>query len=900
MSTNSPNTKLVGIYHLRSEHLVQALGICAPNPRLSWRYQPLPDNAVPSKTRVKVTSGQLKWTSDWQDAEFPEITYTGPLQPRTRYDWAVELEDSHGNIHTQNSWFETGLMDRKEIVGNWIGRNHLAKESRGDFDPPVDDDLTAKVRHIPPTLNLRGTLKVRQSIASARLYSSARGVYHAFINGTKVGNTELDPGWTDYNNRIIYQVNDITEQIKVGKNTIGLSVGDGWWSGYVGFDSRRQGNHYGSDPAAWALVIITYTDGSEEKIATDDTWQECAGEIRYADLLMGEYVDRRFDLGDWTNPHYDSSAWANAIIVDSDLTKLQAPIDAPIRSMISKRAVSLNKDADGKWLIDFGQNLVGRVKIDFGAMNSGESVYLRHGEILENGRLYADNLRTAEARDVFVSAGNDNNYFSPSFTFHGFRYVEISGSPVHLETDDVIAEVLFNDTPEEGTVQTSSSDVNQLISNVRWGQRSNFVAVPTDCPQRDERLGWTADAQVFLPTACLNSDVQAFMTRWLGDLRYEQSTEGSFPDIAPVISTFFREGSPAWGDGGIIMPWHLYRVYGDKRLLKDSFDSMKNWVDFIHRNNPNLVWENRTGRHYGDWLQIDALTCRPLLATAYFAHSAELVSYSAKVLGYLDEYHRYQQLSQDIKHVFRTTFLKEDGKLESDTQTSYLLALAFDLVPEPVRPLLAKNLVAALERHNNLLTTGFIGVSLLCPVLSEIGRSDLAYSLLETDDFPSWLYSVRQGATTIWERWDGWTEHAGFQSAEMNSFNHYSLGSVCEWIYRYVAGIDQTKDSVAYSNPLIRPQIGGTLTSAAATYESPYGRISSSWQLRDDRTAQFTFSTPPTTTASVNLPIISAKMGGDKLDSHPAITNLDENPQNGVSFEILPGTYTIKGTLIRV
>jgi alpha-L-rhamnosidase len=480
-------------------------------------------------------------------------------------------------------------------------------------------------------------------------------------------------------------------------------------------------------------------------------------------------------------------------------------------------------------------------------------VVLRHGETLDQGGLYTANLRSAEQRDVYVARDGEANVFEPVFTLHGFRYLEVTGLDREVAVEHVTAQVLSSATPAAGTIETSSADVNQLISNIRWGQRGNFVGLPTDCPQRDERLGWLADAQVFLPTAALNADVQAFFARWLADVRGAQSIEGSFPDVVPVVSTFFADGAPAWGDAGVLIPWHLYRVYGDRRLLAESIDSMRRWVDFVERHNPSLVWSKRVGHHFGDWLQIDAETPRPLLATAYFARSAATVAQAARALGLAEAATHYAGLADRIAATFRSTFVDSDGRLAGDTQTGYLLALAFDLVSGEQRTRAAAHLVEAIERHNGLLTTGFVGVSLLCPVLSEIGRDDLAFALLETDRYPSWLYSVRQGATTIWERWDGWTEHAGFQSVEMNSFNHYSLGSVGEWLYRYVAGIDQQPDSVAYQRLLIAPRVGGTITSASAAYESPRGRIAVSWTLVDEK-VEVNVEIPPGATATVVVP----------------------------------------------
>ncbi|MFD0855866.1 family 78 glycoside hydrolase catalytic domain, partial [Actinomadura adrarensis] len=442
----------------------------------------------------------------------------------------------------------------------------------------------------------------------------------------------------------------------------------------------------------------------------------------------------------------------------------------------------------------------------------GRRIQLRHAEMLDDGELYLANLRTAEATDVYIAAGEPVEVFEPRFTFHGFRYAEVTGYPGELRPEDVVGRVLHSDTPFTGEFTCSDETVNRLHANIVWGQRGNFVSIPTDCPQRDERLGWLADAQVFLPTACRNADVAAFFARWMLDVVDAQDAGGAFPDVVPKLC-IDREGAPAWGDGGVIIPWHLYNTYGDRRVLERSYGAMAAWVDHVHRHNPDLVWRNRVGNHYGDWLQVDVETPRDLLATAYFANSTQIVAQTAEVLGEHSDAKRYGALHADIREAFVDAFVDtSSGRVTGGTQTGYLLALAFDLMPERLVPDAVSHLVADIEARDRHLTTGFAGVALLCPVLTEHGHADLAYALLHQDTYPSWTYSIRHGATTIWERWDGWTEEHGFQSPAMNSFNHYSLGSVGDWLYGGVAGIGQAPGSVAYRRLLLRPQVGGRLT----------------------------------------------------------------------------------------
>ena len=884
-------------YDLRTEYRHEPLGIDANLPRASWRLRSDHRGAKALAARVVCRTGEdVVWDSGWtEDPAVDGIMIESNLAPMTRYDWSLWLRDADGNEDVVGqTWFETGYLD-SSLPGAWIGRDrHFDRPDRA-FDPPVDDDIPVSARRIPPALYLRKAFAVEGTVRRARLSASAHGIYRAHLNGSRVGGDELTPGWTDYTDRVLYQTYDVTEQVSAGNNALGMIVADGWWSGYIGFDRRRQGNFYGTEPAGWAALEIEFTDGTTRTIATDDSWHEAPGEILYTDLLMGEYVDRRRHRNGWDTAEFTADGWGPARVTSKDLSKLQAQVDDPIRVIEEVQAQSVSRDPEGRFIYDFGQNLVGRVRLPIDTLHEGGQIVLRHGEMLEHDRLYTANLRTAEARDVYVSDGADH-VFEPTFTLHGFRYLEVSGDLSEPPAPErVLARVMHNAFDWSGELETSNEAVNQLISNIRWGQRGNFVGVPTDCPQRDERLGWLADAQVFLPTAALNADIQSFFTRWLRDVRYAQSAEGSFEDVAPVISLEFADGAPAWGDGGVLMPWHLYRAYGDTRLLTDSFDSMTRWVDFIERENPSLLWTRRVGSNYGDWLQVDASTDRAVLATAYFAQSAAIVSAAATALGKDDLAQRYGDLAGRIRQAFTSAYVGADGRIEGDTQTTYLLALAFNLVPDDVRPLAAKHLVQAIEDHDGLLTTGFVGVALLCPVLSDIGRDDLAFSLLETDQYPSWLYSVSHGATTIWERWDGWTEEAGFQSVEMNSFNHYSLGSVGEWIYRYVAGIDQATNSVGYRRLHLAPRVGGTLTHASASYESPLGLVRSGWRLAGEH-ATFEFLIPPGSTADITLPGVHGELEGLRLADSPHVQDLQVGGTH-TQFVLPSGSYSISTRL---
>jgi alpha-L-rhamnosidase len=832
-------------YGLRTEHRTEPLGLGEPRPRLSWRLASDRRGAAQSAYRITAAGrtadlddpGRLLWDSGRRETgECVLVPWDGPvLRSATRYHWRVELWDETGApAGTADSWFETGLLHREDWTAAWIGRDTHVQPL---VDPPTDHDPPQG----EPPLDLRREFELTREPVRARLYATAHGVYEASLNGARIGDVELAPGWTEYHDRLQYQTYDVTSLVRTGGNALGAVVADGWWSGFVGFDQRRPARHYGDHTGFFAQLVVDFADGSRQVVATDAAWTERTGAVRFADLLLGEHVDASAAAG----------PWQPVAVLDDEPGPLVAEPDQPIRVTQDVPPVSCAEREPGRFIVDFGQNLVGRVRLTVPDAPPGRRIVLRHAEMLEDGELYVTNLRRAAATDTYVTGGAPGEEFEPRFTVHGFRYLEVTGHP-DFAAADVVARVLHNDTPWTGEFACSDPMVNRLQANIGWGQRGNFVAVPTDCPQRDERLGWLGDAQIFAPTASRNADVSAFFARWLADVAGDQDADGAFGDVAPRIAVL-REAAPAWGDAGVIVPWHLWRTYGDRRTLERCFDAMTAWVGHIRRHNPDLRWRNRTGNSYGDWLQIDVTTPRDVLATAYFARSTEIVADAAEVLGRPDVAAEHRALHTAIRAAFIESYLAEDGTVEGGTQTAYLLALAFGLVPDDLVRAAADHLAADVEKRGNRLTTGFVGVALLCPVLADHGRGDLAYALLHQEEFPSWGYSIRHGATTIWERWDGWTEHGGFQSAAMNSFNHYSLGSVGDWLFGRVAGIDQTPESVAYTELLLRPLPGGTLTWARAEQETARGRVTCGWSLDGDRIT-LTTDVPPGTTASLEVP----------------------------------------------
>ncbi len=851
-------------YGLQCEFLGTPLGIGELRPRLSWRLRSAVRGDRPTSQRLTVhrltasgAEAELCWDSDWHRPS-PAAEYDGlPLQSRTRYAWQVQVQDAAGLPGpVAASWFETGLLHHDDWHALWIARD---PETTGVANPPTDRDILGPGvlghlnRRLPPCAHLRRAFDLPAAPVRARLLISARGLYEARLNGSRVGDHELAPGWTDYRARIQYQCYDVTSLLQPGANTLGAILGDGWFSGRVGPGSRRLGEHYGSMPQLLCQLHVDLPGGTQYVVCSDGQWHASTGPLRYADLLAGEAYDARRELDGWDKPGYDDSGWSPVLITDTDTGLLVSSSDEPVRATEELSPRSIVQRPDGTVLADFGQNMVGRVRITIRGAARGDRVVLRHGEMLTaDGALYTANLRLAAATDTYIAAGRDAEVFEPRFTFHGFRYLEVAGYPAELAPGDLTGVVLHSDTPRAGQMQTSDDTVNTLISNIWWGQRGNFVSVPTDCPQRDERLGWLADAQVFLPTACYQADVAAFFARWMRDVVSSRLPGGAFPDVAPRL-VFERNGAPGWGDGGVIIPWTLWRTYGDRRVLERSFAAMAGWIEHVRSANEDLIWRHKVGNHYGDWLQVDAQTPREVLATAYFARSTELVARAARVLGRTADASRHELLAAKIKAAFVDRFVGGDGSIAGETQTCYLLALAFGLVPDELTGAAVARLASDIEARGCRLTTGFLGVALLCPVLTDHGRADLAYALLHQDAYPSWSYSIRHGATTVWERWDGWTQEHGFQSTAMNSFNHYSLGSVGEWLFSSVAGIAQAADSVAFGALDIRPHPGGRLTWAQARYESARGLIETSWRIEDGQ-LRLLVTIPPGATAAIRIP----------------------------------------------
>jgi alpha-L-rhamnosidase len=834
-----------GLTGLRCEYAIDPLGLGTTRPRLSWAL--VSERRGEQQTAYRVLVARTEETLDrnqgdlWDSGRVASdrsvhVAYAGsPLLSRQRAVWKVRVWDRDGRptAWSPTARFEVGLLRPPDWSAQWIGRP--APEKSADS---------------PPATYLRREFDVPHAVRLARVYASARGLYALFLNGRRVGEDDFRPGWTDYRDRFQVQTYDVGPLLREGTNAVGVVLGDGWYAGHVAAKGREI---WGRATRALVQLEIEYDDGSRGRVVSDASWRVGEGPIRASDLLMGETYDARREIAGWAEPGFDDAGWRPPEVEALGSVPVVPQVGPSVRRVAELNPQELTQPSPGVHVYDLGQNMVGFVRLRVSGP-AGTTVRLRHAERLNpDGSIYTANLRTARATDTYTLKGEGLEVWEPTFTYHGFRYVEVTGYPGIPRPDAVTGIVISSALDATGVFQTSSGLVNQLQSNIVWGQRGNYLEVPTDCPQRDERLGWMGDAQVFARTACLNFDVASFLTKWLQDVRDAQTPEGGFPNYAPVPGKK-EGGSPAWGDAGVIVPWTLYRCYGDKRVLEQQYEAMKRWIAYVREANPDLLWVKRSDANFGDWLNVDADAPRDVLATAYFARSTRLVAKTARVLGREEDSRELERLFARIRDAFDRAYVNPDGRIEGDTQTIYLLALAFDLLPEEKRPLAAERLVEDIvEKRHGHLSTGFLGVSLLNPVLTRIGRTDLAYRLLLNDTYPSWGYSMSQGATTIWERWDGWTEEKGFQDPGMNSFNHYALGSVGQWMYAVVAGIDLDPEEPGYQRIIFQPRPGGGLTHAEAALRTLYGRVRSAWRIEKGR-LRWEVEVPPNTTAEIHVP----------------------------------------------
>lgn len=858
-------------------------------PRFSWQLVSEKRNMMQSAYEIRVSDAlsTLAKGSMWNSGKVNAdqslfVTYHGkPLQSGKKYYWQVRVWDNTGKASawSEASFWQMGLLNVSDWKAKWI-------------QPGYQEDTINQ-----PSPYFRKTFSTSKKIASATAFITSQGLYEAYINGKRVGDAYLTPGWTSYQARLQYQLYDVTTLLTPGPNAIGVVLGSGWYRGFIGFSGQK--NFYGKELALLAQIEIRYVDGTNETIITDESWKSSTGSIITSEIYDGETIDARKEKTGWNTSSFNDSAWQGVKIKTSGAPTLVATYNEPIRKKETFKPIKTIATPKGEKVLDFGQNLVGWVQIKIKG-NAGDKITLYHAEVLDKeGNFYTENLRPAKQKNEYILKGSSEEYFEPHFTFQGFRYIKIEDFKGEINPENFTAVALYSDMQPTGTFTSSNPLINQLQHNIQWGQRGNFLDVPTDCPQRDERLGWTGDAQAFSRTATFNYDVHNFFSKWLKDVEADQ-IDGSVPFVVPNVLGKGAAGSAGWADAATIIPWNMYLAYGDKRILEDQFASMKAWVDYMERNSTNHLWNK--GFHFGDWLFYrpfddndgrSAVTDKYLIAQCFFAHSTELVIKAAKVLGKLDDVARYTDLLKNVKDAFAKEYTTPNGRLVSSTQTAYVLALNFDMLSESLRAQAAEKLVANVKSYGNHLTTGFLGTPYLCHVLSRFGYTDVAYTLLLQETYPSWLYPVKMGATTIWERWDGIKPDGTFQTPNMNSFNHYAYGAIGDWMYRVVTGIDTEESAPGYKSIVIKPHLDNRLTLASSEYKTGYGLVKSSWKTSDHQNV-FDFSVPVNTTATLFIPASSTESITENGKPISSIKDITMKGQAGsfIILEVGSGTYS--------
>jgi len=817
--------------------------------------------------------------------------------------WKVSLD-------AKNGWWEQSFSD-----ASW---------KSAAIYKPATDSFGGSDNGTPwptgPVAALRRSFRQDREVVSARLYATALGAYKFHINGSAVGDQILAPGWMDFREHVPYQVYDVTKQVKRGNNAIAAYLAPGWYSTPLRW--FRQGNNYGStQPALRAQLRLEHADGSVDWIATDASWKAETSPILQAEIYDGETLDARKQIAGWDTANFSDTAWHPASVISPHEPRILAQYFPPIREEKVMTVKAITNPSPGIYVFDFGQNMSAVPRLHVRG-KSGDDIKLRFAEVLNpDGTLYVENLRTAKATDHFILAGSKGaagvEEFQPQFTFHGFRYAEISGLQQKPTAETLKAVVLHTDAPFTARFSTGDAMVNQLWSNVIWGQRSNFVGVPTDCPQRDERLGWSADAQVFWRTATYNMDLTTFSQKYAADLHGTQATTPMYGIFAPGIDTPNPGWGAAWSDAGVIVPWTGWTQSGDTRIIEENWDGMQRYLAEIAKQNPDFLWRKGFGAAFGDWLTPTITTPEDLLATAYWAYDISLMKQMALATGRTSDADAYSELFGKIRSAFQKAYVRSDGFVGTvdrfpsippptinptdaaaakdrpvETQTGYVLALYMDLLPQELRAPAADKLIEKIKQNHWLLGTGFLGTPYLLEVLSDTGHSDIAYRLLLNREYPSWGYLIEHGATTTWERWNGDQMRS---DPSMNSYNHYAYGAVAEWMYRYGAGVDTVPTSTGFHTVALHPNFDARLGHLNFDYDSTYGTIHSDWSIEGDHVT-WKVIIPPNATAILSTKESNAhnfQIEGSPLEQS---AKLHAGSASG-QFTLSSGSYTFAATV---
>jgi len=814
----------------------------------SWIATSTDKGASQSAYEIRVLrNGMPVWGSGVVQSENSTVVpYGGKLHPDSRYSWSLRIWDNRGRVsNTATSTWQTGLR-----------REDWQAEMIGEVD---------KIRPV----NFRCVATLTKKIKRATAYITSHGQYEAFINGRRVGDSYMTPGWTSYKKRLQYQAYDVTAMLCRGENVVSAVVAPGWYTGMGGY---RRGK-YGNDVALMMQINIEYTNGEKVVLVTDESWAMSAtakaSGVVYNDIYNGESIDARMIDESWTTTAYaDEREWVKAQKVAFDKSLLISTVNEQVKAQTPIKPVKYIVTPKGEKVLDFGQNIVGWERVKFQG-KAGDTIRIYHAEVLdENGNFYTTNLRRAKATSTYIMDGGAKREFVPSLSFYGFRYIKVDGVEGDLCLEDFEAVPVWSNFDNVGSFASSNPLINQLQSNIWWGFHDNFLDVPTDCPQRDERLGWTGDAQVFFRTASFLGRVDNFFAKWLADLRADQKSDGRIPRFIPDVSRKSMHQSDAcgWADAATIVPWRHYMAYGNKEVLVQQYNSMKAWVDYLVAQSRDNGWLWSKGDHFGDWLSysvpndlhgISAISSKHLVAQCFFAHSLDNLVRAAETLGRVADVAYYKDIASKVRKAYQDEYVTPNGLISSDTQTAYVLALHFDMLPENMRKQALERLVRNIEKYKNHITTGFLGTPYICEVLTNNGRSDVAYKLLLQESCPGWLYQVKKGATTIWERWDGLREDGSIPDNGMNSFNHYAYGSIGDWLYRSAVGIREA--APGYKRIVVKPHVGGDFESMEASTITPYGKVAAAWKAKENRLTELSVEVPFNTTAEVLVPAKSAE-----------------------------------------
>ena len=868
------------ITHLKTNHPRNPLGFALDNPVLSWIVEDTPDKkqtaaqVVIAKdeafAHILFDSGKVTGAGIDSLAYRPDIF----LSPRTRHYWKVRVWGETESAESDPAWFETAKMD-EPWQAQWI-------------TPDFRDNQTHPY--------LFKNFELPAKAVSARAYICGLGLYHFELNGQKVGDEHLTPYLNAYDQWIQYQTFDVTEQLNAGSNLISVMLGNGWYKGRYGLqDYPNEPKPYGEQFALICEIHITLENGKELVLVTDKFWKATPAPVLASDIYDGETYDAR------TAKPFQVGKTFSVKKIALDTRKLQARRSLPVRVNGEVKPKSVIQTPAGETVLDMGQNMTGWIRFKTSAP-SGTKIHLQFGEVLRDGNFFPDNLRTAKAEYIYIADGSDS-VAEPYFTFFGFRYVKVSGWVGNLNLDDFTGCVVYSQMDTIGHIETSKAKVNQLFRNALWSQKGNFLDIPTDCPQRDERLGWTGDSQMFSGTACFNMDSAAFFSKFGYDMGMEQTKfSGMVPWVVPSVN-MTKGGSSAWGDAATIIPWNVYEFYGDKSILEQQFESMCAWVEFIKKADDDSggkrLWT--TGFHFGDWLALDGNdpnspfggTPEDFISSAYYFYSARLTARAAAVLGKTEQATHYGTLAEEIKTAIQKEYFTATGRLAIGTQTGLVLVLFMDLAPEAFRARVINDLGVRLRKDKVHLRTGFVGTPYLCRVLSNIGANELAYQLLLNEDYPSWLYAVNLGATTIWERWNSLKPDGSFSSVEMNSFNHYAYGSIVEWMYRDMCGLNPSSGDdmlTGFRCARIAPKPDKSMQWAKASYHSAVGLFESGWKIGDDGKLNFEFTIPFNAEAQVTLP--DAKAGKISINEKQATGEVQQGAD--VILQLYSGHYQVE------